>query len=99
MFFKNVQWKYKFGDNFLNYDSDFNIKIEFVYQDNKKIVMVKQYDEFYEILFFVMIEMSLNGYSIEIKRVNLGGGELLNVCCLIELVEFWVIGVLELYII
>lgn len=99
MLSKNVQWKYKLGDNFLNYDSDLNTKIELAYQDNKKTVTVKQHDEPYEISFLAMTETGPNGHSTEIKRVNPGGGELLNVCCSTEPVEFRAIGVLELYII
>lgn len=85
--------------SFLNYDSDLNTKIELAYQDNKKTVTVKQHDEPYEISFLAMTETSPNGHSTEIKRVNPGGGELLNVCCSTEPVEFRAIGVLELYII
>ena len=46
-----------------------------------------------------MTETGPNGHSTDIKRVNPGGGELLNVCCSTEPVEFRAIGVLELYII
>ena len=96
---KNVQWKYKFGDKFVNYDSDLNTKIELAFQDKKKTITVKQHDEPYEISFLDMTETGLNGHSTEIKRVNPGGGELLNICCSTEPVELRAIGVLELYII
>lgn len=78
---KNVQWKYKLGDRFMNYESDLNIKIELAYQDDKKTVTVKQHDEPYEISFLARTETGPNGHSTEIKRFNPGGGDLLNICC------------------
>lgn len=71
---KNVQWKYKLGDRFQNYESDLNTKIELAYQDNRRTVTIAQHGEPYEISFLAMTETASNGHSAEIKRVNPGGG-------------------------
>ncbi|XP_022787787.1 poly [ADP-ribose] polymerase 14-like [Stylophora pistillata] len=70
---KNVQWKFKLGNRFLNYESDLNTKIEIAYQENKGTVTVVQEGELYEISFLAMKETSQNGQSTEIKRCNRGG--------------------------
>lgn len=70
---KDIQWKYKIGDKFEEYDSHLNTQIELAYSQRKKSVVILQDRQRYNINFDKMTETDESGNSSEIKRVDRKG--------------------------
>ena len=71
---KDIQWKYRIGDRFEEYDSHVNTQIEVAFSHNKKSAIVIQDGEKYIINFDDTTEQDESGNSTEIKRIDFRKG-------------------------
>ena len=67
---KDIQWKYKIGNTFVEYESHLNAQIEFAYHQKRKTIAIHQDGEQYKISFVDMTEEDENGQRTEIKRAD-----------------------------
>lgn len=67
---KDVQWKYKIGDTFVEYESHLNAQIELAYLQKRKTMKIHQDGEQYKLSFVDMTEEDENGQRTEIKRID-----------------------------
>ena len=72
---KDIQWKYKLGDKFVEYERHLNVEIELAYHQNRKTMAIHQDGEQYKISFVDMTEEDENGRRTEIKRIDSRKGE------------------------
>jgi len=71
---KDIQWKYKDGEKFENYESDINAQIELAYQQNKSSVIIMRDEEEYKISFHAMTEEDEDRNTNEVRRTDLRKG-------------------------
>jgi len=71
---KDIQWKYRIGDRFEEYDSHVNTQIEVAFSHNKKSAIVIQDGEKYIINFDDTTEQDESGNSTESKRIDFRKG-------------------------
>lgn len=67
---KDIQWKYKMGDEFKEYEGHLNAQIELAYHQGSKTLTIHQDRHQYKISFVNMTEKDVNGQITEIKRVD-----------------------------
>ena len=67
---KDIQWTYKIGDTFVEYECHLNAQIELAYHQKRKTMTIHQEGEQYKISFVDMTEEDENGQRTEIKRIN-----------------------------
>ena len=67
---KDIQWKYKIGDTFLEYESHLNAQIELGFHQKRKTMTILQDGEQYKISFVDMTEEDENGQRTDIKRID-----------------------------
>lgn len=67
---KDIQWKYKIGDKFVEYESHLNAQIELAYHQKRNTMTIHQDGEQYKISFVDMTEEDENGQRTEIKRID-----------------------------
>lgn len=72
---KDIQWRYKIGDKFVEYEKHLNVEIELAYHQNRKTMTIHQDGEQYKISFVDMTEEDENGQRTEIKRIDSRKGE------------------------
>ena len=72
---KDIQWKYKMGFEFKEYESQLNAQIELAYHQGRKTLTIHQEGQQYKISFVNMTEKDENGYVTEIKRVDTRKGK------------------------
>ena len=72
---KDIQWKYKIGNTFVEYERQLNAEIELAYHQNRKAMEIHQDGERYKISFVDMTEEDENGQRTEIKRIDSRKGE------------------------
>lgn len=83
---KDVQWKFKIGDRFEDYDSQLNTQIEDAYSQRKRTVTIDQEKEKYILNFDNMTEKDEMGNVTEIKRIDRRKGKYpIHSCMLIPL--------------
>ena len=75
---KDIQWKYKIGNTFVEYERQLNAEIELAYHQNRKAMEIHQDGERYKISFVDMTEEDENGQRTEIKRIDSRKGEYLT---------------------
>lgn len=67
---KDVQWKFKIGDRFEDYDSQLNTEIEVAYSQRKRTVKIDQGKDKYTLNFDNMTEKDEMGNITDIKRID-----------------------------